>query len=101
MLFRDGKCCAPMLSWIGGSGKCWGASSHHAPTHEKGTVAPCGAGGALQGHVAPQWWGCAAPQGLLPPFKNHVDVALRHIVSMHGGDGLKIGLGDLSGIFQT
>jgi len=32
--------------------------------------------------------------------KNCVDVALRDVVSGHGGDGLMVGLGDLSGPFQ-
>ena len=29
-----------------------------------------------------------------------MDVALRDVVSGHGGDGLAVGLGDLSGLFQ-
>ena len=33
-------------------------------------------------------------------FKSCVDVALRDMVSGHGGDGLMVGLGDLSGLFQ-
>ena len=33
-------------------------------------------------------------------FKKRVDVALRDVVSGHGGDGLMVGLGDLSGLFQ-
>lgn len=32
--------------------------------------------------------------------KNHVDVALRYMVSGHGGDGLVVGLDDLRGVFQ-
>ena len=32
--------------------------------------------------------------------KNRVDVALRDVVSGHGGDGLVVGLGHLSDIFQ-
>ena len=36
----------------------------------------------------------------LEVFKNHVDVALRDVVSGHGGDGLVVGLDDLSGLFQ-
>jgi len=33
-------------------------------------------------------------------FQNRVDVALRDTVSRHGGDGLVVGLDDLSGLFQ-
>jgi len=33
-------------------------------------------------------------------FKSRVDVALRDVGSGHSGDGLTIGLGDLSGLFQ-
>ena len=33
-------------------------------------------------------------------FKKHRDVALRDVVSEHGGDGLIVGLGDLSSLFQ-
>ena len=33
-------------------------------------------------------------------FKNYGDVALRDVVSGHGGDGLIAGLGVLSGLFQ-
>ena len=33
-------------------------------------------------------------------FKKHGDVALRDVVSEHGGDGLTVGLGDLSSLFQ-
>jgi len=36
----------------------------------------------------------------LEVFKKHVDVALRDVVSGHGGDGLVVGLGHLSDIFQ-
>ena len=36
----------------------------------------------------------------LEVFKNHVDVALRDMVSGHGGGGLVVGLGDLRGLFQ-
>lgn len=32
--------------------------------------------------------------------KNHVDVALRYMVSGHGGGGMMIGLHDLSGLLQ-
>jgi len=32
-------------------------------------------------------------------FMNHGDVALRDVVSGHGGDGLMVGLRDLRGIF--
>ena len=34
----------------------------------------------------------------LEVFKNRVDVALRDVVSGHGGDGLAVGQGDLSGL---
>ena len=37
----------------------------------------------------------------LEVFKKRVDVALRDPVSGHGGDGLVVGLGDLSGLFQS
>ena len=33
-------------------------------------------------------------------FKKRVDVALRDVVSGHGGSGLTVGLGDLRGLFQ-
>ena len=33
-------------------------------------------------------------------LKNHVDVALRDMVSGRGGDGLMVGLDDLQGLFQ-
>ena len=36
----------------------------------------------------------------LEVFKNHVDVALRNMVSGHGGDGLMVRLDDLGGLFQ-
>ena len=36
---------------------------------------------------------------LLEVFKNHGDVALRDVVSGHGGDGLMVGLDDLRGLF--
>ena len=36
----------------------------------------------------------------LEVFTNRVDVALRDMVSGHGGDGLTVGLRDLSGLFQ-
>ena len=36
----------------------------------------------------------------LEVFKRHVDVALRHVVSGHGGDGLMVGLDGLSGLFH-
>jgi len=34
-------------------------------------------------------------------LKNRVDVALKDVVSRHGGDGLLVGLSDLSGLFQS
>ena len=37
----------------------------------------------------------------LEVFKKHGDVALRDMVSGHGGDGLKVGLDDLSALFQS
>ena len=37
----------------------------------------------------------------LEVFKNYGDVALRDMVSRHGGDGLVLGLGDLRGLFQA
>ena len=36
----------------------------------------------------------------LVAFKNHVDVALRDVVSGHGGGRLLVGLDDFSGLFQ-
>jgi len=36
----------------------------------------------------------------LEVFNNHVDVALRDTVSGHGGDGLVVGVGDSSDLFQ-
>ena len=36
----------------------------------------------------------------LEVFKECGDVALRDVVSGHGGDGLMVGLDDLSGLFQ-
>ena len=33
-------------------------------------------------------------------FRNRVDVALRDVVSGHGGDGSVVGLGSLRGLFQ-
>ena len=36
----------------------------------------------------------------LEVFKSCVDVAPRDVVSRHGGGGLMVGLGDLSGLFQ-
>ena len=35
----------------------------------------------------------------LEVFKNRVDVALRDVVSGHGGDGVMVGLGGLRGLF--
>ena len=36
----------------------------------------------------------------LEVFRNCGDVALRDVVSGHGGGGLMVGHGDLSGLFQ-
>jgi len=36
----------------------------------------------------------------LEVFTNHVDVALRDVVTGHAGDGLMVGLDDLRGLFQ-
>ena len=36
----------------------------------------------------------------LEVFKNGEDVALRHVVSGHSGDGLTVGLDDLRGLFH-
>jgi len=36
----------------------------------------------------------------LEVFRNHVGVTLRDIVSGHGGDGLRVGIDDLRGLFQ-
>ena len=36
----------------------------------------------------------------LEVLKSRVDVALRDVVSGHGGGGLTVGLGDLRGLFQ-
>ena len=37
---------------------------------------------------------------IMEVFKKHVDIALRDVVGGHGRDGLPVGLGDLSGLFQ-
>ena len=37
---------------------------------------------------------------ILKVAKRHVDVALRDMVSGHGGGGLTVGLNDLRGLFQ-
>ena len=37
---------------------------------------------------------------ILELFKKCVDVALRDVVIGHGGDGLMVGVDDLSGVFQ-
>lgn len=34
----------------------------------------------------------------LEVLKGHVDVALRHVLRGHGGDGLMVGLDDLRGL---
>jgi len=36
----------------------------------------------------------------LEVFQNHGDVALRDVVSGHGGGGLTVGFGDCNGLFQ-
>lgn len=36
----------------------------------------------------------------LDVLRNHRDLALRDVVSEHGGDGLMLGLDDLDGLFQ-
>ena len=36
----------------------------------------------------------------LEVFKERIDVALREMVSGHGGDGLTVGLDELSDIFR-
>ena len=36
----------------------------------------------------------------LEVFRIHVNVALRDVVSRHGGDGLIVGLDDPRGLFQ-
>lgn len=36
----------------------------------------------------------------LEVLKSHVDVALRDVVSGHGGGGLMVGLNDLKGLLQ-
>ena len=36
----------------------------------------------------------------LEVFMKHRDMALRDVVSGHGGDGLAVGLGDHRGLFQ-
>jgi len=37
----------------------------------------------------------------LEVFTKYGDVALRNMVCEHGGGGLMVGLGDLSGLFRT
>uniref|UniRef100_A0A803XKN2 NADP-dependent oxidoreductase domain-containing protein n=1 Tax=Meleagris gallopavo TaxID=9103 RepID=A0A803XKN2_MELGA len=38
--------------------------------------------------------------GIQQKIKEDVDVAMRNMISGHGGDGLVVGLDDLSGLFQ-
>ena len=49
-----------------------------------------------QCHRLPRGGGVAVPAGV----QETVDVALRDMVSGHGGDGLMVGLDDLRGLFQ-
>lgn len=42
-----------------------------------------------------------SPPPSLRVFQNRVAVALRDMVSGHGGDGLMITLGDLRGLFKS
>ena len=50
----------------------------------------------MQRHSCPgRWWGHR-----LEVFQNHGDVAMRDVVSGHGGGGMVVGLGDLWGLFQ-
>ena len=44
-------------------------------------------------HRLPGWWS-------LEVFKNRGDVALRDLVSGHGGGGLMVGLNNLCGLFK-
>jgi len=53
--------------------------------------------------VVLQWHRLNGEKVESPPlevFKNCVDVALRDVVSGHGGDGLLVGLGDPRSVFQ-
>ena len=63
------------------------------------------------GHILPHWKKGSSQESSgvlrevveslsLEVFKKHVDVALRDMVSGHGGDGLMVGLGDINGLFQ-
>ena len=50
-----------------------------------------------------QWYRLPREVAELPSlkvFKNHVYVALKDMVSGHGGDGLVVGLDGLRGLFQ-
>ena len=51
----------------------------------------------LQRHRLPRELGRSLS---LEAFKNRVDVAPRDVVRGHGGEGLVVGLDDLSGLFQ-
>ena len=54
-------------------------------------------GAVLQWHRLPRE---VVQSPSLEVFQNRVDVALRDVVSGHGGDGLAAGLADLRGLFQ-
>ena len=57
---------------------------------------PCLERAVMQWHRLPR----EVVQSLsLEVFKNCVDVAMRDVVSRHGGRGLMVGLGDLSDLF--
>jgi len=73
-----------MLSGCARGSSGWMLGKTYSPKEWSGTEAGCPG----------RWWS-------LSMFKKHGDVALRNMVSKHGGDGLIVGLGDLRGLLAT